>query len=368
MASNMTYQHKLVEELPLSGYLSGGKPVGREGFEVIVMERIGTGSRYYCTLAPGDTLRISERLFGSFYAYIVDMRPARVLEVNEQLPTTNPLIKVKVSAKALYRVVNARRVAVEVDDPLSKFSDRIRSALRREVSQLPHQKLSEIGVERIILNIGTVQPLGLAVEGVDLVVVEHDSQVLRGIQQRAELDYNRGLGQELADETHNQAVRRQQQQQELQRRELDAQLERDGLQRLHDIEMQGKAINAFNLRDLNTLLHIRPELTQAIFDRLTTQEQMLLENRLAHDNAFRVQMLKVVDNFVRNNEDARPEEVVQLIREIATQSNNIGGRITWGSAALPPVPNQKNIAFGKVVDGEVVEGDTPIPTQDDELV
>jgi len=87
--TNFTFEQKLVEQLPISGILSKGKPVGREGYEVIVIEHIDTGWRYYCTLRPGDMLRLSERLFGRFSAFIVDTRPARQLDINGKFPTIN---------------------------------------------------------------------------------------------------------------------------------------------------------------------------------------------------------------------------------------------------------------------------------------
>ena len=240
--TNLTFEQKLIEELPLSGFMAGGKPVGREGFEVIVVERIGTGNRFYCTLAPGDTLRISERLFGAYYAYSVDMRPARLLTISESFPTFNPLIKVKVTAKVLYHALNARRLATEVEDPLGKFCDRILGTLRREIGQMPHQKVTEPGCEGIISGVGAVPTFALAVEGINYIVVEHDDQVLRGVQQRVTLDYKRGLGQEVDEESHRQLLRKQIQEAELKRRELQAKIELESMQKDHTLDMQRRQI------------------------------------------------------------------------------------------------------------------------------
>lgn len=360
--ANLTFEQKLIEELPLSGFLSGGKPVGREGFEVIVVERIGTGNRFYCTLAPGDTLRISERLFGSYYAYIVDMRPARLLTVSEQFPTVNPLIKVKVTAKVLYRALNARRLATEVEDPLGKFRDRILGTLRREIGQMPHQKVTEAGCERIITGVGTVQSFALAVEGIDYIIVEQDEQVLRGVQQRASLEYQRGLGQEVDDENHRQALRKQEQAAELKRRELQAKLELDGMQQDHTLDQQRRQIEALNLRDLNTLLHLRPELTQEIFLRLSDREQQDFRVRLEHDTAFRNRMLDVLDNYIRNNDDANPDDMLRLIREASEQSANMNPRITFGQS--PPSSSPGRISFGRIVDSPALPPPTPTPPAD----
>ena len=348
--ANLTFEQKLIEELPLSGFMSAGKPVGREGFEVIVVERIGTGNRFYCTLAPGDTLRISERMFGAYYAYIVDMRPARLLQISEQFPTVNPLIKVKVTAKVLYRALNARRLATEVEDPLGKFRDRILGTLRRELGQMPHPKVTETACEHIIAGVGIVQTYALAVEGIDYIVVEQDEQVLRGVQQRGSLEYQRGLGQELEEESHRQALRKQAQEAELKRRQLQAQLEADAMQQDHTVELQRRQIEALNLRDLNTLLHIRPELTQEIFLRLSEREQQDFRVRLEHDAAFSNRMLQVLDNYIRNNEDANPDDMIRLIREASQQSSNLNHRIAFGSQ--PPPPGR--ITFGKVVDNPVL--------------
>jgi hypothetical protein len=361
--TNLTFEHKLVEELPLSGFLSGGKPVGREGYEVIVLERVGAGgSRYYCSLAPGGTLGFSEQIFGSFYAYSVDTRSARVLEINEQFPTANPLIKVKVTAKVLYRVIVARRVAIEVEDPLGKFHDRILGVLRREIGQLHYQKISEPDFERIIVNLGEIQIFGLAVEAVDLIAIEHDGQVLRGMQQRAELDYNCGLGLEMDTDAHSRSVRQQQQQQELKQRELEARLQLERLEKSQGIELQRTKIDLLNMRDLNTLLHLRPELTQEMLRRLTEREQQDFKVRLDHDSEFRLRMLLVLDNYIRDNENANPDDLLRLIREASAQSSSMQPRIAFGSSPSEP----RRIAFGVVTESQNVPPATHPQGDDDD--
>jgi|GEM_PF-1618836 len=353
MSGNLTFQQQLVQDLPLSGFLSSGKPVGRQGFAVIVVERIGTGFQYYCTLAPGDTLRVSERMFGKFSAYIVDMRSARILDINEQIPTANPLIKVRVTARVLYGVADAKRVALEVEDPLAKFRDRIVGILRRELSQLTHQKINELVCERAIYGVGTVSHLGLAVEGVDLITVEHDSRVIKGLEQRAELDYNTNLGRDVDDDSFKRTLRKQQQEQELKKQQLEGELYLKQLQQQAEMQAQRAAIDGFDLTNVNTLLHLRPELTQEIITRLSERER----HDFDHDNAYRNRLLSVIDTYIKNNEDANPEDMMRLIREASMQSRNINPRILFGTTEGGGM--ESRVKFGTIIEGQALPPPRP---------
>jgi hypothetical protein len=307
--SNFTFEQKLVEQLPISGILSGGKPVGREGFEVIVMEHIDTGWRYYCSLAPGDMLRLVERLFGRFSALVVDIRPARQLDIETTLPTLDPLIKVTVRAQILYRVTDPRRVAVEVEDPLAKFRDRIIGMLRREISRRSYQQVSELLCEGVINSVGDVPQFGLAVEGVDFLLVEQDSAVLDQMRQRAQLDYDQGLGIEVEDSEHQKRMRRQ----------------------YRDMEHQFR---------------------QDQFDTLRNSQQNMNDR-----------MQRVLDNYIAQNPDLDPEELREQIRATFDEVSE-RPRITFGSNSTIGQPSRR-ITLGKPTDSHALPSVQPNNTSAD---
>lgn len=348
MTTNLTFEEKLVEQMPISGFLSSNKPVGREGFEVVVMEHIGSGWRYYCVLGPGDMLRLSERMLGKFSAYVVDMRPARSLSISDQFATANPLIKMTITAKVLYRVTNSRRVATEVEDPLAKFRDRIVSVLRREISAQSYQKITELLCERWIASVGHVQHLGLAVEGVDSLLIDLDSRVIKGLEEQEEIEHSRGRGRELDQAAHERELRKQEQQLELERRQRTAQIEFGKIETEAEVERKRIAIQNLNLADMNTLMHVHPELIESIFNRLSERDRQEFALRISADQQVRERMLAVIDNYIRQNPDANPDDLMRFIREALPVSTD-RPRITFGGSS--PQEHSGRITFGNVSDG-----------------
>lgn len=352
MAENLSFHQKLIEKQ------TTGNPAGREGFEVIIMRQVGgTGDRYYGTLAPGEMLGIADRFLGSFYSYIVDTRPTRILEIDMEFPSADPLLKERVQASILYHVINAHKVALEVEDPLRKFRDRIVGVLRHEIGQLSYQNITEPICKQWIINVGAVQHLGLTVEGVDHIIVEHDSKVLRGRQQRHERDYSLGLGKDISEAAHQQALRKKQQEQELKDIEIRAQINQQRMQEQAKIEQQQLAVRSLNMSDLNTLLHLRPELTEAIFKRLSEREQQEFVLRVSSQQEIQGRMLGVLDNYITQNSDANPEDLMRLIRTTFPQYDN--ERIRFG-------PSDSRITFGPIVEGVALPAPQPRSNDDDD--
>ena len=130
MSDNFTREHKLVEEIVSQGWFTS--PAGRQGYEVIVLERVGDGgTRFYHNLKPGETLRFSERVFGKFIALAVDVRYARSFPIEGQFAARERGRFVTLKANVRYRVTDARVVAMETLDPLGALRDKVIAVLNR---------------------------------------------------------------------------------------------------------------------------------------------------------------------------------------------------------------------------------------------
>jgi hypothetical protein len=172
MTSNFTFESGLVTQLP-----SGQRPVGRESFTLIVMEHIGSGWRYYGSLAPGQVLPRTS-LFKKFIGFAVDMRPARELIIDEQFPSIHPLVKVHIRTKILYHVIDPRALVVEFSDPLGQFKDLIITTLRRDVGAQEHRYITEASAEQSIDRLIGQQLFALTVERVNRIELEHDQRLI----------------------------------------------------------------------------------------------------------------------------------------------------------------------------------------------
>ena len=315
------------------------------------MERIGRdGSQYYTSLQSGEVLSISERLFGNFFAYIVDIRAARSLAIDETFVTADPLISLSFKARVLYGVINAKTVALTIEDPLAKFYDRIVAVLRREIARMPHLSINELWCERIINSVGTVQHLGLAVEGVDFINLGHDAEFIADITK---------------DRDHTREIHQQQHNHRIKRSDVVEQTQLDKIIKHSEIELRQDVINGINLNDLNTLLHMHPELIGPIFHARNEREQKLLEHQLKHDAVFSARLLQVLDNYIKENPETDPEALMRLINEAAIQSKTISQRINFGQQAQASIPG---ITFGKLIQGDSTSPNQPsstIPTDDD---
>ncbi|NJO08246.1 MAG: hypothetical protein HC876_23585 [Chloroflexaceae bacterium] len=266
------------------------------------------GWRYYCTLAPGDMLRLSERLFGSFSALVIDMRPARQLDIQSTLPTSDPLTEITVHAQVLYRVTNPRLVAYEVDDALAKFRDYIIGRLRREIARLAHHQISELFCERVIYEIGAVPQFGLTVEGINLLSVEHDEAVIDQLRKRRQLNDDQGINNEIEEMEHQKRLRQQYYEQELAYRQA--------------------------------------------------QYSMLLESQQKMNS----QMQDVLRKHLEKYPDADPEELREQIRATYAEVSE-RPRITFGSSSTIGQPTQR-ITFGKSTNSPSLPSSTTPPADD----
>jgi hypothetical protein len=128
---NLTRKHGLVQEIATTSPFSN--PSGKEGFEMILLEKIGDGgTRYYTSLKPGQTLRIGERSFSNYMILQVDMR-RHVLPISGSFTTNNQGKKVTLELNVRFYVYDARLVAVENVDPLGELRSNILSTLNREL-------------------------------------------------------------------------------------------------------------------------------------------------------------------------------------------------------------------------------------------
>lgn len=152
----------LVEEVSSQGWFAN--PAGRQGYEVILLERVGdSGTRFYHSLKPGETLRTSERLFGKFIVLSVDIRN-RILAIDKQFPIPNKDMFLFLKIGVHYRVLDARVVAMETQDPLRELREKVIATLTREILSHIETEITPKLIEQTVRSIGNIYPLGLAIE------------------------------------------------------------------------------------------------------------------------------------------------------------------------------------------------------------
>jgi heme/copper-type cytochrome/quinol oxidase subunit 4 len=197
MDENLTRKLELVREIP-SKYRESANPAGRQGYEVIILEKVGdSGTRYYCSLKPGETLRLSERVFGKFIVLEVDLRHARSFRIGGQFAVRERGCPVTLQANVRYRVTDARIVALETVDPLGELRDKVISTINRELAQYQESDINPGLIERIIRTIGMVSHLGLMVEDAEVIEFEilprKESKIMNRPQQQPGFDIPRML-------------------------------------------------------------------------------------------------------------------------------------------------------------------------------
>lgn len=168
MSDNFTQQHKLVERITSGGWFTN--PSGRQGYEVIVLQQTGNGgTRYYCSLKPGETLHFGERLFNKFIVLAVDIRHARSFQIEEEFQIRQEDYRVRLRINVRYRVMDPRIVALETVDPLGELRDKVIASLNRELSRLPKEYITPGFIEGSIREIGPVPQLGLLAEDAEVI-------------------------------------------------------------------------------------------------------------------------------------------------------------------------------------------------------
>lgn len=318
MVANFTREHGLVEEITSKGWFAN--PAGRQGYEVIILERVGDGgSRFYCSLKPGETLRFSERMFGNFSALAVDTRHARSFSIDREFATRDRGRKVTVQGNVRYRVTDARIVAMETVDPLAELRDKVIAALNRELAKYAESQISPSLVEQIIRNIGPVPHLGLTIEDSEILEFTPDSR----LTQQAVTEEN------LRHDVH------------INRIKSEAEIEAETQLREAKIRWRQDQHSAIDLTNVNTLMHEYPDLIPQIFGTFAAREQRLIEAQISvigpAVQAY-IQQQQSIDAPID------PEEIARMVRRgIASSSTNVQGsaqptQIVWGNQAVDALP------------------------------
>ena len=330
MSNNFTHEHGLIEEITSKGWFAN--PAGRQGYEVIVLENKGAGgTRFYAALKPGETLRLSERLLGSFTARAVDIRHARSFPVQGEFAARERGRKVTLKANVRYRVIDARIVAIEAVDPLAELRDKVIAALNRELSRFSEAEITPAVVEKVIRGVGLVAHLGLQVDDAEVLEFRADPRITGQVVGREDLDYNATVS----------GARQQ------------AELEGQRRQHEHELARRQAAHEAINLTDINVLLHEHPEMAPAVFSAFTERERAMLDARMS---VLAPAIEAYLDRRRRDGDDIDPRDVVRIMEEaIRPASLQLPGvadpspgsaRITWGSepTAAPPA-NEPRVIF-----------------------
>jgi len=330
MSDNFTQEHGLIEEITSKGWFAN--PAGRQGYEVIVLENKGDGgTRLYAVLKPGETLRLSERLFGRFSARAVDIRHARSFPIQGEFAARERGRKVYARANVRYRVVDARIVAVEAVDPLAELRDRVVAALNRELARYSEAEITPGMVEKVIQSVGLVPELGLQVDNATVLEFRADPRITGQVVGREDLDYNATVS----------GARQQ------------AELEGQRRQHEHELARRQAAHEAINLTDINVLLHEHPEMAPAVFAAFTERERAMLDARMS---VLAPAIEAYLERRQRDGDDIDPRDVVRIMEEAIRPASlqlpgmadpSPGGpRITWGNEApAAPPANEPRVIF-----------------------
>ena len=164
---NLTRKHGLVQEITNTSSMSN--PSGMQGFEMILLEKIGDGgTQYYTSLKPGDSLKMSERVFSNYMIFQVDMRH-QMLPISGSFNTKNHGKKVTIELNVRFYVYDARLVATENIDPLGELKSNILSTLNRELQKHSETDINASIIDEIVQKIVPPPRLGLTVENVDVI-------------------------------------------------------------------------------------------------------------------------------------------------------------------------------------------------------
>jgi hypothetical protein len=173
---NLTQTEHLIERMDVASFQS--KPQGRRGMDVVVLEKIGNrGYRHVATLRPDQPmLTFSERLWGNYACYLVDTRRRQLL-VEDIFRTHDKVSTIRVGVSIEYRVIDSERVVMEVEDPLGALRIHVLATMRREIAEIPLEKLNQVAVEKIVGNITYDEDTGIKVEGAHVIKYEMDEKL-----------------------------------------------------------------------------------------------------------------------------------------------------------------------------------------------
>lgn len=321
-SNSFTFEQGLVKRLTDTGWFAN--PAGIEGFVVFVLERRGReGNRVHCTLQPGETLRLDERLFGRYEAYAVDVRVGRSFPISGQFDTAELNRSITLSGSVTYRVIDPRKVAVGTVDPLDTLRNKVIAALGEKLVEYPQGQVTRSLCAKIIAGAGYQEQIGLAVEGADILEFAHDQGVVGRLAEREDLQHRI----------------------EVERMENEAQLAAEMRQEQQDLEIQKMWVSELDLRDPNVLMRQHPNLIPDVIARLDERDRMYLQQHLALEEDKRQMLNHIVKAYVQ-------------------QEMNEGGVIDLDALArfveerlrAPGLPGesesgQKRIGFGETIEG-----------------
>lgn len=334
---NFTQEQGLVMPITEQGWFK--RPAGREGYEVVVLEKVATGNRYYCTLRPGETLRFGEVVFGKFLVYAVDMRYGKAFPVEGEFATQERNRKVTLKANVRYQVTDSYQVTVGADDPLAEVRDKVVAALNRELARYPHDSVNETLCESIIRQVGYFPNLGLSVEDAEIIQFSPEPRV---------------LGYRTEEEEQEHKLR-------LQERATEAEIQGASRREQARMDLDEERIRRFDLRDPNVFMHIRQDMVPRLLDMMDRRQALELQAQAKGieimDTAIRAylnQQIEAGKEYVNLNEVANAVRTYLLP---GGQGASTGARIDFGPIA-PPLPSEearppeKCIEFGGEEKGE----------------
>lgn len=338
MSANLTREHGLVKEITNKGWFAN--PAGKQGYDVILLERVGDGgTRFYHSLKPGETLRMTERLLNRYIALEVDMRHARAFPVIGEFNTRDRGKKVSLSLNVRYHVADARIVAMETVDPLGELYSKVIATLNRDLQNYPEGEVTPVLIERIVQGIGQVPHLGLTVEDVETISFNSDSRITNHVLEHENVQHSITLD----------AVKR--------RASIQAQEEQEEV----NLQIKSKRHSAINLSNLNVLLQEHPEIIPQVLATFSQREQKMLDARIG---VVQSSIQAYITQQAGNDGEIDPREISNILRDaLASNQHQLQGpsdipQITWGDDVIPDESGEM-----KQIDGDVVEEKKSKPAQ-----
>ncbi len=321
MTENLTRKSNLVQEITEKSWFAN--PVGKQGYEIILLEKVeNSGTRYYTSLKPGETLRFGERLFINYVAIQVDIRHARGFSISGTFTTRDRGKKVSIELNVRFHVLDARIVAMGTVDPLGEFQDKVIATLNRELQRYMEHDVTATLVERMIQDIGQVPHLGLTVEDVEVLSLDLGSQSTQHVVKEEDVSHSIEI----------ESIRR--------RAELEKRRQEDKL----NLEIKIDRLNQINISDLKTLMHEHPDIIAKVVEALSAQEKKLLDTQITN---AQTSILDYLEKQKKSNKEIDPNEISKILR-------NAGGDID----------KPKVVASGNNNDVVVIANEPPIPPKD----
>jgi hypothetical protein len=291
---NLTREHGLVTEITNRSWFAN--PAGKQGYEVILLERVGDGgTRYYCSLKPGETLRLAERLLNSYTALEVDIRHARAFPVKSSFNTKDRGKKISLELNVRYYVTDAKIVAMETVDPLGELYSKVITTLNRDLQNSYERDVSATTIERSVRNIGEVPHLGLAVEDVEIISFTSDSRATQHVVEEEDVRHSIEV-----DTLKRQAS-------------LQARTEEEEA----TLAIKSKRYEAIDLSKLNVLLQEYPDVIPQVIASFSAREQKLLDAKI---DVVQQSIHDYMDQQKQINAVIDPRQIGNILRDALSSS------------------------------------------------